>query len=204
MGALRGRSRPPPRVQKKNQPCLGSLAPSGLCRITFVPLFETGVDCTFPLPVPSGPPFFGPQGLLISWPDLREKTATHAQRREAMDSAAYYCGEAADKNARREGAGGAPRPVPPYERPDISSWPKSNLVERHLTLLQAEGDRVAVKQARKKVDVRARKGDDGPYLMTAGHHAMRMNGAGCRRVPAALEDLELPRGLHVAYPTVLS
>ena len=40
--------------------------------------------------------------------------------------------------------------------------------------------------------------------MTAGHHAKGLNGAGWRRVPAALDDLELPRGLHVAYPTVLS
>jgi len=80
VGALKGRSRPPPRVQKKNQPCLGSLAPSGLCRNAFVPLFGTGVDCTFPLPVPSGRPSFGPQGLLISCPDLREKTATQLLR----------------------------------------------------------------------------------------------------------------------------
>jgi len=76
VGALKGRSRRPPRVEKKNQPCLGSLAASGLCHNTFVPLFGTGVECPFPLPVPSGPPSFGPQGLLISWTDLREKTAT--------------------------------------------------------------------------------------------------------------------------------
>jgi len=38
------------------------------------------VDCTFPLPVPSGRPSFGPQGLLISCPDLREKTATQLLR----------------------------------------------------------------------------------------------------------------------------
>ena len=31
-----------------------------------------------------------------------------------------------------------------------------------------------------------------------------MHGAGWRRVPEALGDLELPRGLQVAYPTVLS
>jgi len=35
-----------------------------------------GVDCTFPLPVPSGLPSFRPQRLLISCLDLREKTAT--------------------------------------------------------------------------------------------------------------------------------
>jgi len=54
------------------------------------------------------------------------------------------------------------------------------------------------------VDVRARKGDDVPYLMTAGHHAKGLNSAGWRRVPEALGEFELPRGLHVAYPTVLS
>jgi len=63
---------------------------------------------------------------------------------------------------------------------------------------------VAVNQARKEVDVRARKGDDVPCLMTAGHHAKGLNGAGWRRVPEALDDFELPRGLHVAFPTVLS
>jgi len=85
VGALKGRSRPPPRVQKKNQPCLGSLASSGLCRNTFVPFLGTGVDCTFPLPVPSGPPSFGPQGLLISCPDLREKTATLMVEQQGRD-----------------------------------------------------------------------------------------------------------------------
>ena len=130
--------------------------------------------------------------------------AADAQHRDAIEAAAYHYGEAADKNARRVAAGAAPRPVPPYERPDISSWPKPDRVGRDLTLLLAEGDRVAVNQARKEVDVRARKGDDVPYLMTAGHHAKGLNGAGWRRVPAALDDLELPRGLHVAYPTVLS
>jgi len=68
----------------------------------------------------------------------------------------------------------------------------------------AEGDRVAVNQARKEVDVWARKGEDVPYLMTAGHHAEGLNGAGWRRGPEALGELELPRGLHVAYPAVLS
>jgi len=63
---------------------------------------------------------------------------------------------------------------------------------------------VAVNQARKKVDVRVRKGDEVPYLMTAGHLAKGLNGAGWRHVPEALDDLELPRGLHVAYLTVLS
>jgi len=63
---------------------------------------------------------------------------------------------------------------------------------------------VAVNQARKEVDVRARKGDDVPYLMTAGDHAKGLNGAGWRRVPKALGELELPRRLHVAHPTVLS
>jgi len=85
VGALKGRSRPPPRVQKRNQPCLGSLATSGLCRNTFVPLFGTGVDCTFPLPVPSGPPSFGAQGLLISCPDLTEKTATLMEEQQGRD-----------------------------------------------------------------------------------------------------------------------
>ena len=49
-----------------------------------------------------------------------------------------------------------------------------------------------------------RKGDDVPYIMTAGHHTKGMNGAGWRRVPEALDDLELPRGLHVTFPTVLT
>jgi len=121
-----------------------------------------------------------------------------------MDAAAYYYGEAVDKNARRIDTGAAPRAVPPYERPDISFWPKPERVGRDLTLLLAEGDRVAVNQARKEVDVRARKGADVPYLMTAGHHAKGLNGAGWRHVPEALGELELPRGLHVAHPTVLS
>jgi len=80
VGALKGMFRPPPRVQNKNQPCVGSLAPSGLCRNTFVPLFETGVDCTFPFPVPSGPPSCGPQGLLMTFSDRSEKTATPASQ----------------------------------------------------------------------------------------------------------------------------
>ena len=63
---------------------------------------------------------------------------------------------------------------------------------------------MAVNQARKEVDVRACKGDDVPYLITAGHHAKGFNGAGWWRVPEALGDLELPQELHVAYPTVLS
>jgi len=121
-----------------------------------------------------------------------------------MDAAAYYYGEAADKNARSVGAGAAPRAVPSYERPDISSWPKPDRVGRDQTLFLVEGDRVSVNQARKEMDIRARKGDDVPYLMTAGHHAKGLNGAGWWRVPKALGDLELPRGLHVAYPTVLS
>jgi len=129
--------------------------------------------------------------------------AAEAQLRYAMDAAAYCYWEAADKNARRAGAGAASRPVPPYERPDLSSWPKPDRVGRNLTPLLAERDRVAVNQARKEVDVRVRKGDDVPYLMTAGHHAKGLSGAGWRRVPEALDDLELPRGLHVAYPTVL-
>jgi len=135
--------------------------------------------------------------------DLEYVQAAEAQHRDALDAAAYYYGEAADKNARRVAAGAAPRPVPPYERPDISSWPKPDRVGRDLTLLPAEGDSVAVNQARKEVDVRVRKGDDVPHLMTAGHQAKGLNGAGWRRVPAALDDLELPRGLHVAYLTVL-
>jgi len=136
--------------------------------------------------------------------DLKYVQAAEAQHRDALDAAAYYYGEAADKNARRVAAGSAPRPVPPNERPDISSRPKPDRVGRDLTLLLAEGDRVAVNQARKEVDVRLRKGDDVPYLMTAGHHAKGLNGAGWRRVPAALDEMELPRGLHVAFPTVLS
>ena len=73
---LKGRFRPPPRVQKKNQQCLGSLAPSGLCRNTVVLLFGTGVACTFPLPVASWPSSFGPQGWFISCSERREKTST--------------------------------------------------------------------------------------------------------------------------------
>ena len=64
MGAVQGRSRLPPRVHKKNQPCLGSLAPSGLWRNKCVPLLGTGVVCTLPLPVPSGPLFFGPRWVV--------------------------------------------------------------------------------------------------------------------------------------------
>jgi len=85
VGALKRRSRPPPRVQKKNQPCLGSLAPSSVCRNNFVPLLGTGVDCTFPLPVPSGPPSFRPQGLLSSFSDRREKTATLMVEQQGRD-----------------------------------------------------------------------------------------------------------------------
>jgi len=136
--------------------------------------------------------------------DLEYVQAAKALHREAMDAAAYYYGEAADKNARRVDAGAAPWAVPPYKSPDISSWPNPERVWRDLTLLLAEGDRVAVNQARKEVDVRARKGDDVPYLMTAGHHAKGLNSAGWWRVPEALGELKLPRGLHVAYPTVLS
>jgi len=136
--------------------------------------------------------------------DLEYVQAAEAQHREAMDAAEYYYGEMADKNTRRVDAGAAPRAVPPYERPDISSWPKTERVGRDLTLVLAEGDRMAANQARKEVDVRARKGDDVPYLMTAGHHAKGWNRAGWLRVPEALGELELPRGLHVAYPTVLS
>ena len=135
--------------------------------------------------------------------DLDYVQAADAQHRDAMDAAAYYYGEASDKNARRQGAGAAPRAVPPYERPDISSWPKSDRVGRDLTLLLAQGDRVAVNHPRKKVDIRARKSEDVPYLMAPGHHAKGLNGAGWRLVKEALDDLELSRGLHVAYPTVL-
>jgi len=74
-----------PRVQKKNEPCLGSLALSCLCRNIFVPLLWTGVDCTFPLPVPYGPLPLGPQGLLISCPNLREKTATLMVEQQGRD-----------------------------------------------------------------------------------------------------------------------
>jgi len=130
--------------------------------------------------------------------------AADSQHREAMDAAAFYYGEAADTNARRVGAWPAPREVLPYERPDICFWSKPDRVGRDLTLLLAEGDRVAVNQARKEVDARARKGDDVPYLMTADHYAKGSNGAGWRHVPEALGELELPRRLHVAYPTVLS
>jgi len=62
--------------RRNNRARLGSLDPSGLCRNTFVPLLGTGVDCTSPFPVPSGPPTFGPQGLLFSYPDRPEKAAT--------------------------------------------------------------------------------------------------------------------------------
>jgi len=136
--------------------------------------------------------------------DLEYVQAAEAQHREAMDAAKYYYGEASDKNARRVDAGAASLAVPPYECPDISSWRKPERVGRDLTLFLAEGDRVAVNQARKEVHVRARKGDDVPYLMTAGHRAKGLNSAGWRRVPEALGELELPRELHVAYPTVLS
>ena len=136
--------------------------------------------------------------------ELDHVQVADAQHRDAMDAAMYYYGEAADKIARRQSAGAAPRSVPTYERPDISSWPKPDRVGQDLTLLQAERDRLAGNQALKNLDVRARKGDDVPYLMTAGHHAKRLSGAGWRRVPAALEDSKLPRGLHMAYPTVLS
>ena len=54
-----------------NRPCLGSLAPSGLCQTTSVALLGRGVACTFPLLVSSGPPTFGTQGLLISFPDRK-------------------------------------------------------------------------------------------------------------------------------------
>jgi len=114
--------------------------------------------------------------------DLEYMQAGEAQHRDALDVAAYYYGEAADKNARPAGAGAAPRPGPPYERPDISSWPRPDRVERDLTLLLAEGDCVAVNQARKEVEVRVRKGHDVSYLMMAGHHAKGVNGAGWRRV----------------------
>jgi len=130
--------------------------------------------------------------------------AAEAQHREAMNAAAYYYGEAADKNARRVDAGAAPRAVPPHERPEISSRSKPERVGRDLTVLLAEGYRVAVNQTRKEVDVRARKGDDVPYLMTAGHNAKGLNSAGWRRVPEALGAFKLPRWLHVANPTVLS
>jgi len=136
--------------------------------------------------------------------DLEYVQATDAQHLDAMDAAAYYYAEAADKSARRRGVGAVPRAVPPYERPYISSWPKPDRVGHDLTLLLVEGDRAAVNQARKEVDVRARKGDAVTYLMKAGHHAKGLNGAGWRRVPEALGDLELPRGLHVAYPILLS
>jgi len=136
--------------------------------------------------------------------DLEYVQAAETQHRHAMEAAAYYYAEKEDKNARREGAGVASRPVPPYERPDISPWPKPDPVGRVLTLPLAEEDRMAVNQARKEKDVRVRECDDIPYLMTAGHHAKGWNRAGWRLVPEALDDLELSRGLHVAYPTVLS
>jgi len=65
MGSLKGRSCPPFPGHRKNELCVGSFAPSGLCRNTVVPLPGTGVDCTFPLPDPYGPPSFGLQGCLI-------------------------------------------------------------------------------------------------------------------------------------------
>ena len=99
VGAVKERSRPPTRVQKKNQPCLGSLAPSDLCRNTFVPLFGTGVNCTLPLPVLSGPPSFGPQGWLISYPDRREKPATEASRGCAASKTSRTCGQSAATRA---------------------------------------------------------------------------------------------------------
>jgi len=43
------------------------------------------VDCTFPLPVPSGTTSFGPQELLVSFPDFREKTATLMVEQQGRD-----------------------------------------------------------------------------------------------------------------------
>jgi len=80
VGALKGRSLPFPRVQRTNRPCFGSLAPSGLSQHTFVTLIGTVVGFTLPFPFLSNPPTFGPQGLLISYPDRREKTATGTTR----------------------------------------------------------------------------------------------------------------------------
>ena len=130
--------------------------------------------------------------------------AAEAQHQEAMDAPAYYTGEAADKNARRVNTGTEARALPPVERPDTSSLRKPERVGQALTLLLAEGDRVAVNQARMEVDVPAREGDDVPYPMMAGHPANSLNGAGWRPVPEALGELMLPRGLQVAYPTMLS
>jgi len=76
VGAVKRRSGPPPRVQKKNQPCLGCLAPSGLCRHKFALLLGTGVDCTVPFPVPSGPSSFGPSGCRFPI-RIEERTPLH-------------------------------------------------------------------------------------------------------------------------------
>jgi len=92
VGDLKKRSRPPPRFQKKNQPCLGSLAPSGLGRNTVVPLLGTGVACTFPFPAPSGPPSFGPQGSFIFFFVRREKTATLMAEQQGRDSLFFRIG----------------------------------------------------------------------------------------------------------------
>lgn len=65
MGALMRRSRPPPRVHRKLQPCLGALAPAGLCKNSSVPLPRTGVFRTCLVPVPSRPSATGPQRRII-------------------------------------------------------------------------------------------------------------------------------------------
>jgi len=83
--AAEGTSRPPPRVQKRIQPSLGSLASSSLCRNTFVPPRGAGVACTFPLSVPSGPLSFGPQGFLVSYPNRTEKSATFFVEQQGRD-----------------------------------------------------------------------------------------------------------------------
>jgi len=144
-----------------------------------------------------------PLPILRTAADAGYVQTADAQHRVAIDAAAYYYGKSADKKARREGAGAAPRPVPPYERPEFSSRPKPDRVGQSLTHLLTEGDCVAGNQARKEVNVRACQGDDVAYLMPAGQHAKRLSGGGWRRVPSAVDDLEQPRGFHVAYPTVL-
>jgi len=121
-----------------------------------------------------------------------------------MDAAAYYYGQADDKSARRVGARAAPRAVPPYKRLVLSFWPKPDRAWRDLTLLLAEGDRMAVRQARKEVGVPACEGYDVSNRMTSGRRAKGLNGAGWLHDLEALSEFELAWELHVAYPIVLS
>jgi len=158
---------------EKNLAVLRELVPS-------VAHYRSRLMCLMPVAVT--PPVEYLTELLLLYlrtsADLNYVQAADAQHREAMKAAAYYYGGAADKNARRVDAGVAPRAIPPYERPEISSNPKPELGGRDLPPLLVEDDRVKFNQARQDVDVRARKGDDVPNLMTSDHHAKGLNAAG--------------------------